>query len=113
MDDANPADALEAILVAENAALEQHDAAAAVALLDRKLAATVLLPGQAIAPDQLARLRDLAASNRLLLERAIDVQGQIINMVARAAKAAPHHARYGSKGRALRQDGAIAIARQA
>ncbi len=113
MNHADPADALEAVLVAENTALEQNDATAAVALLDQKLAATQALSTQPVAPEQLARLRDLAADNRRLLERAIGVQSQIINMVARAAQSASSHSRYGADCRTVRDDGARAIARQA
>ncbi len=113
MDHANPADTLEAALVAENTALERHDATAAVALLEQKLAATQALAALAIEPQQLARLRDLAADNRRLLERAIGVQSQIINMVARAAQSTSNHSRYGADCRTVRNDGALAIARQA
>ena len=112
MDLVDAADALEAVLLAENDALQRHDADAAVALLERKLAATQALSTTEIDPDQLHRLRELAADNRRLLERAIDVQSQIINMVARAAQATPL-TRYGAEGRKVRVDGALALARQA
>lgn len=58
-----------------------------------------------------ARLQAVAAENRLLLERAIAVQGRVIGIVARAgrmalARAAP---RYGAKGR-LAEPPAVALA---
>lgn len=104
---------LEAILLAENAALERHDAAAAAALLDQKLAAASALSTDGLSLETSERLRALALENRRLLERAIDVQGRIIAMVARAAQAAPPVARYGAKGRAIQDDGALALTRQA
>lgn len=104
---------LEAILLAENAALERHDATAAAALLDDKLAAAAALATEGLSPDAGERLRALAVENGRLLERAIDVQGRIIGMVARAAQAAPGVARYGAKGRAITHDGALALTRQA
>lgn len=113
MQEVDAAAALEAILRDENAALERNDAATAVALLDRKLAATKALDSDAITSDQLECLRDLAERNRTLLQRAIDVQTQIVDMVVRAAQGAPHLARYGAAGRTVRHEGAVAIARQA
>ena len=107
------ADRLEAILLAENAALERHDAVAATALLEEKLAAADALSTDGLSPETGERLRALAANNRRLLERAIDVQSRIITMVARAAQAAPPVARYGAKGRAIQDDSALAITRQA
>ncbi len=113
MPNADPAAALEAILVAENEALERHDADAAAALLDQKLAAAHALETAAVSLEQAQRLRDLATENRRLLERAIDVQGRIITMVAQAVQETTAHARYGSAGRTVRADAALAIARQA
>lgn len=113
MPNADPAAALEAILVAENEALERHDADAAAALLDRKLAAANALAAASVSPEQAERLRSLAADNRRLLERAIDVQSRIITMVAQAVQESTAHARYGSAGRTIRGDAALAIARQA
>ena len=110
---ADPADALAAILAAENEALERHDAAAAAALVEQKLAAATALGSAEIAPEQAERLRDLAAQNRRLLERAIDVQSRIITMVAQAVHESTAHARYGAAGRTIRDDAAVAIARHA
>ncbi len=112
----NPSDAalaLETILAAENAALERHQPDTAIALLDRKLAAANALSADDMTLEVGDRLRELAAQNRRLLERAIDVQSRIITMVARAAQAVPPVARYGAEGRAIPSDGAIAITRQA
>jgi flagellar biosynthesis/type III secretory pathway chaperone len=113
MPNANPADALEAILIAENQALERHDADAAAALLEQKLAAANALSTATVSPEQIARLRDLAAQNRRLLERAIDVQSRIITMVAQAVQESTTHSRYGAAGRTIRAEAGLAIARQA
>ncbi len=104
---------LEAILLAENDALLRHNAAAATALLDQKLAAAQALSSSGLSIETGARLRALAAENRRLLERAIKAQTHIIAMVARAARSTPPVARYGAKGRAVEQDGALALIRQA
>lgn len=108
----DPADALEAILIAENEALERHDAEAAAAYLEQKLAAANALSAAFVLPEQAERLRDLAAKNRRLLERAIEVQRQIITMVAQAVQESTAHARYCAAGRTIRPDAALAIARQ-
>ncbi len=113
MPNANAADTLEAILIAENEALERHDAPAAAALLEQKLAAANALSAESASPEQAERLRDLAALNRVLLERAIDVQSRIITMVAQAAQESTAHARYGSAGRTVRNDAALALTRHA
>jgi hypothetical protein len=104
---------LEAILRAENEALGRHDAVAATAFLEEKLAAASALSATGLSLEDGERLRTLAAENRRLLERAIKVQSRIIAMVARAAQASPAAARYGAKGRAVVAGGALAIARQA
>ena len=104
---------LEAVLVAENAALERHDAVTATALLDEKLAAAKALSAEGVSFEAGERLRALAAENRRLLERAIKVQSRIIAMVARAAQQSPPVSRYGAKGRAITEGGALALARQA
>lgn len=113
MPSADAADALEAVLIAENEALRHQDAAAATKLLDQKLAAANALTLDAATPEQAERLRTLAAENRRLLERAIDVQGRIITMVARAAQASTAHPRYGAAGQTIHTEGALALARQA
>jgi hypothetical protein len=112
----SPTDAaarLEAILLAENEALERHDAVTATALLDEKLAAANALSGAEISLEAGERLRALAAENRRLLERAIKVQGRIIAMVARAAQKSPPVSRYGARGRAVADSSALALIRQA
>lgn len=113
MENPNAADTLEELLLIENAALEKHDPAICGALLEQKLAAAQILSASETSPEQLQRLRELAADNRRLLERAINVQSLIINMVARAAQTPPTHSRYGAAGRTVRSDTALAIARQA
>jgi flagellar biosynthesis/type III secretory pathway chaperone len=113
MPKADPAAALEAVLVAENQALARHDAPAAAALLQQKLAATAALATTAATREQAERLRALAAENRILLERAIDVQKSIITMVARAAQESMARPRYGAEGRTIPPGGALAIARHA
>lgn len=110
---ADPAEALAAVLVAENEALERHDADAAAALLDQKLAAAKALASVSVSIEQAMRLRELSARNRRLLERAIDVQSQIITMVAQAVHESTAHNRYGAAGRTVRTDSAIALARHA
>ncbi|MBV8914465.1 MAG: hypothetical protein JOZ05_15675 [Acetobacteraceae bacterium] len=104
---------LEAVLIAENAALERHDAVTATALLDEKLAAAKALSTAGISIETAERLRSLAAENRRLLERAIKVQSRIIAMVAQAAQQSPPVSRYGAKGRTIAPGGALALTRQA
>src|SRR3954447_14586714 len=104
---------LEAVLLAENEALERHDAVTATALLDEKLAAAKALSAEGLSREMGERLCALAAENRRLLERAIKVQTRIIAIVARAAKQSPPVSRYGAKGRAIADGGALALTRQA
>ena len=99
MTPAEAAARLEAILLAENAALERARRRRSRAPCSKKSSR----PRGALSTDGLSlevgeRLRGLAAENRRLLERAIKVQGRIIAMVARAAQAAPPVARYGAQG---------------
>ena len=116
---------LAQVLAAENAALRALDAPAAAALLEKKLAAARDL-AQAAAQRPAARqtpesaglalqLRDLAEENRRLLERAIQVQSRVLDMVARAARqgAAPSRGRYGARGAAAAARGALALRRRA
>ena len=107
------ASALEAVLVAENAALERADPQAAVALVKQKVAAANALDAGSVSDEAAERLRDLAAENRRLLEGAIEVQNRIITIIARAAQAVPSTSRYGAEGKAIAPDGALAITRQA
>ncbi len=99
------------VLTAENASLLALDMPAAAALLDEKLAAARGLAQAAVArpaarhPDAAGlalQLRDLAQQNRALLERAIVVQGRVLDMVARAARQGVAQAggRYGAGGAA-------------
>ncbi|MDT7951747.1 MAG: hypothetical protein RQ966_09605 [Acetobacteraceae bacterium] len=104
---------LEAILTAENEALEGHDADAAVALLADKLAAAQALDPEQITPEQGTRLRELSVRNQMLLERALRVQGEIIGMVVRAARLMPAGPRYGAAGNTIPGDCRVALTRQA
>ena len=99
----HPAQRLAHVLRAENAALAAHDAPAAAALLPEKRAAAealrATLPGTTPTPDLVAALRALVAENTERLALAIEVQGRILEMVARAARAATQpDTRYGRHG---------------
>ncbi len=109
------------IIGQENQALRAMDLARAGTLLAAKQDATVCFvaaqPAATFEADGgetralAARLRALAAENRILLERAIAVQGRVIGIVARAgrmelARAAP---RYGAEGR-LAEPPSVAVA---
>ena len=110
------------VLKAENTALQALDAPAAAALLEEKLAATRALAEAATQRPASARqtpesaglalqLRDLAEENRRLLERAIQVQSRVLDMVARAARqgVAQSSGRYGASGAATADRGAMAL----
>ncbi|MDA8253872.1 MAG: hypothetical protein M0Z28_32510 [Rhodospirillales bacterium] len=105
--------ALADTLARENAALAALDLAGAAAMLDAKqAAAAAFAAAQATpaAPDAAhqrlaAQLRDLADENRRLLERAIRVQGRVLEVVARALPKPPGR-RYGATGAPAR--GAVA-----
>ena len=112
---------LRDVLEQENAALIALDIPAAAALLEEKLAAAREL-AEALAARPAARqtpeaaglalrLRDLADENRRLLERAIAVQGRVLDMVARAARQeiAQAGGRYGAGGVAAPNRGAMAL----
>ena len=96
-------------VTAENAALLALDLPGAAGLLARKQAACAALvavtPGGAPFPGPspglraaAARLRGLAEENRRLLERGIAVQGQVIGVLASAARAADPAPRYARSG---------------
>ena len=92
-------------LAAENAALSALDLPGAGGLLARKQAAyaelTAARQGAAPSPalrSAASRLLDLAEENRALLERAIAVQGQVLGVLARAARACGPAPRYGRSG---------------
>ena len=104
---------LIAVLEAEVAALDRGDMAAAGALLAPKLAA---VEGLAELPDTPAgaamaqRVRTLAETNRRALERAIVVQGRVMELVARAAQRAAQEAgRYGATGAPAQDARAVAM----
>ena len=109
----DPAATLEAILNAENAALERHDADAAIKFLDAKATAARALSAQRIDQETGKRLRDLSDRNQLLLERALDVQEQIVSMVVQAAKSVSVGPRYGAAGNAIPGDCRNALTRHA
>ncbi len=113
MIDQNAAMTLEAILMAENEALERHDADAAVSLLPRKIAAAQALSQNDISNELGLRLRDLSARNQLLLERALEVQSEIVAMVIHAAKSVPAGPRYGAAGKSIPGDTRVAMTRHA
>ena len=100
------AELLADTLEAENAALAALDLPAAGALLEEKRRATQRLcsarPADAThrrdAEQAMQRLRHLSEQNRVLLERAIAVQGRVIEIVASAAVQACATPRYGAYG---------------
>lgn len=109
------------VLIAENAALLALDAPAAAALLEEKLAAarglaetSAVRPAAKQTPESAGlalQLRELAEENRRLLERALLVQGRVLDMVARAARqgVAQSSGRYGAGGAAAPDRGAMAL----
>ncbi len=110
---------LERVLLAENAALASLDVAALPTLLAEKLAASQDLaaashqpaPGTPEFTALALRLRDLARENRRLLERAIEVQGRVMRLVAGAARQASlqRSLRYGAGGQARPEREAVAL----
>ncbi len=96
-------------LAAENAALAALDLPRAAAMLAGKQRATAAFVAVHDAPNVAAhreaaqrlaeRLRSLAAENRMLLERAITVQGRVIGVIARAAATVVPPSGYGARGR--------------
>lgn len=98
------------VLAAENAALSALDLPGATALLPAKEQAAAELmrvlagspphPEDGPARDAAARLDALARENRRLLERALQVQEQVIAALARAARqaGAREAPRYGRQG---------------
>jgi len=97
---------LAGLLREENAALEAMDFGRAGAVLAAKHAAADALaaawrsanPAE-MPQDALLELGKLAEANRLLLNRALRVQRRVLDLVARAARAAEPAARYGASGR--------------
>jgi hypothetical protein len=112
------ADALAAILQAENTALRKVDFTAAAALLPAKRAA--LQEIEACKPDSpkqaltatIHRLDRLAAENRQLLNRSIATQSQVIGIIASAARTAFAFG-YGSSGQSANRTGALTFSAKA
>ncbi len=100
------ADTLATILEQENAALRALDLATVAALAPAKKAAiealVIAIPTPSAdhdpGPHAARRLRDLAAENRALLERAMAVQGRVIELVAAAIRPHASAPRYGATG---------------
>jgi hypothetical protein len=105
--------ALADALAEENRALGSLELKCAAALLDAKLRATSALiaaqareasapPAARTRKEQMeataARLRDLAAENKRLLERAITVQGRVIGCIVGALPKPGSAPRYGASG---------------
>lgn len=91
------------VLRAENQALSDGDLVAAGRLLpEKESAATALraaLPDAVPDPDMAALLRRLSVENGERLSLAIEVQGRILELVARAARmTAPAPGQYGRRG---------------
>jgi hypothetical protein len=98
-------EALSVVLAQENAALDALDLGRAGGFLAAKRAAAdalaiagELYPTARPSLTAAKRLRDLAAENRRLLERAIAVQGRVIAVVARATPRPVVMPRYGATG---------------
>jgi hypothetical protein len=94
----NAVDRLAEVLAQENAALKRMDFPAAIALVPAKEAALTAMardaPPAAMRSPAIQTLAGLAEENRVLLERAIEVQTRIVRMVARAIAPARESARY-------------------
>jgi flagellar biosynthesis/type III secretory pathway chaperone len=89
------------------------DAFAAAYEAVRRLASPGAVLDRARTEEIAARLRDLTAENRRLLERAIALQSRVIETIAGAAKP-PGPGTYGARGRVLGgRAGAMAMARLA
>ncbi len=112
------ANTLAGILQAENAALRALDFAAAAALLPAKRAAIQAVenrtPGcpKPALRETVQRLDLLAAENRKLLSRGIDVQSQILGIIAGAARAAAASG-YGSSGKSTIRGGGFTLSSKA
>lgn len=113
MDAMRAAEGLAELLARENAALAAMDLPSATALVEAKRAAAdafvaaqakaaakgALPAGAVQVPEVVRRLGDLAAENRLLLERAMAVQQRVLAIIAEAAPRASAVApRYGAAG---------------
>ena len=102
------AEGLADVLARENAALSAMDLPSVTALVDAKRAAAdafvaaqakAVSAGGVAMPEVVRRLSELAAENRLLLERAMAVQQRVLAIIAEAAPRASAVApRYGAAG---------------
>lgn len=97
---------LAEVLMAENTALDAFDLPGAAALLTRKTSAAEAFIAACVAAPRAtahegARLARLAEENRRKLQRAIAIQGRVIEIIARAVPRALQQAapRYGAQGR--------------
>ncbi len=122
----NSAKALAAVLVEENAALAALDLPRAASLLPAKRAATDSFVAaharhaadgrpNGSAPAGLgilgARLADLAAENRHLLDRALTVQHRVLDIIAQAVPRASSQApRYSANGGLVDRTRALPVA---
>lgn len=106
------ADRLATILTRENAALSTLDFSAVGSFIDEKRSALealgafardrTALPTERQPPADLAlaeRLQTLAATNKHLLEQAMNVQNRIMAVLAEAARHAQLPETYGARGR--------------
>lgn len=106
------------LLRAENDALADGDMEAAASLLPAKEAAAAALrdalPNAVADPDLAATLRRLSIENGERLSLAIEVQGRILELVARAARqCAPPPQQYGRRGSMAAATAAQTLALQA
>lgn len=98
----NAVELLAGVLERENVALANLDLVRAASFLAEKRAAVETLAGATFAGEAtieaMPRLRDLAAENRRLLERAMAVQGRVIEVIARAGTRTVATAGYRANG---------------
>lgn len=104
------------VLETENNLLSRHDYKAVAALLDRKQAALGTLERvcgvepDASQTDLARRINLLSAENRRLLNGALGVQRQVLDIICKAARNALPVDRYGASGqRAMPSTTAIAL----
>jgi hypothetical protein len=104
------------VLGQENAALKRMDFPAAVALVPTKEAALAEMARSAppaIGSPALQAIAGLAEENRVLLERAIEVQTRIVRMVARAIAPSRQDVHYQrpNAGKTSRRTMALAVSK--
>ena len=108
------------LLEAENAALTALDLPRAAGMLAAKTAAMTSFEAarqraqaspvaQKVARDVTEKLGVAAEDNRRLLERAITVQGRVLETIARAARNQAAPQQYGARGRLAHKSNASAI----